>query len=108
MRPLYASAVVIVLILGVISPPRSVGQTSAPLYMGVGSCSAPQCHGSVSPLTTSKIGVRQNEYTHWISEEKHSRAYEVLLKDRSIQMAKNLKMTERPDQSERCLVCHAM
>src|SRR6266545_2416943 len=108
MRHLCASAVAIVLVLGVLSPPLGVGQTPAPLYMGVGSCSAPQCHGSVSPLTTSQLGVRQNEYTHWISEEKHARAYEVLLKDRSIQMARNLKMTERPDQSERCLVCHAM
>ncbi len=108
MRHLCASAVIIVLVLGVLSPPPSVGQTPAPLYMGVGSCSAPQCHGSVSALTTSQLGVRQNEYTHWISEEKHARAYEVLLRDRSIQMAKNLKLTEPPDQSERCLVCHAM
>ena len=69
MRHLCASAVVIILVLGVLSPPLSVGQTpgsassGAQLYMGVGSCSAPQCHGSVSPLTTSKLGVRQNEYT---------------------------------------------
>jgi hypothetical protein len=52
--------------------------------------------------------VRQTEYTHWVSVEKHARAYEVLLKDRSIQMAKNLKMAEAPAQNERCLVCHAM
>ena len=120
MRHLGASAVVVILVLGVLSPPLGMGQTpapmqtpgsarsGAPLYMGVGSCSAPQCHGSVRPLTISKTGVRQTEYTHWVSVEKHARAYEVLLKDRSIQMAKNLKMAEAPAQNERCLVCHAM
>ncbi|MBM3224882.1 MAG: hypothetical protein FJZ47_13915 [Candidatus Tectomicrobia bacterium] len=120
MRHLCASAVVVVLILGVLSPSLSVGQSSAPgqatssagsstpQYMGVGSCSAPQCHGSVRPLTTSKAGVRQNEYTHWVSVEKHARAYEVLLKERSVIMAKNLKLPEPAEQSDRCLVCHAM
>ena len=109
MRHLCASAV-IVLILGVGQMPASAQPASsgAQAYMGVGSCSAPQCHGSVSPLTTSKAGVRQNEYTHWVSLEKHSKAYEVLLRERSLVMAKNLKMAEAPAQSEKCLVCHAM
>ena len=101
---------VCVLILGVGQMPASAQPASsgAQAYMGVGSCSAPQCHGSLSPLTTSKAGVRQNEYTHWVSLEKHSKAYEVLLRERSLVMAKNLKMPEAPAQSERCLVCHAM
>jgi Cytochrome c554 and c-prime len=114
MRHLCASAAVAVLILGVLSPPLSVGQTpgstssGAPLYMGVGSCAAVQCHGSLRELTTSKAGVRQTEHPHWLFKEKHAKAYEVLLKDRSLVMAKNLKMAEPPAQSERCLVCHAM
>jgi hypothetical protein len=109
MRHLCASAVM-VLILGVGQMPASAQPASsgAQAYMGVGSCSAPQCHGSISPLTTSKAGVRQNEYTHWVSLEKHSKAYEVLLRERSLVIAKNLKMPEAPAQSERCLVCHAM
>ena len=65
MRHLCAAATVVVLILGVLSPPRSVAQTpgstsnGAPLYMGVGTCAAVQCHGSLRELTTSKAGVRQ-------------------------------------------------
>jgi hypothetical protein len=76
--------------------------------MGVGSCAAVQCHGSLRELTTSKAGVRQTEHPHWLFKEKHAKAYEVLLKDRSLVMAKNLNMAEPPAQSERCLVCHAM
>ena len=114
MRHLCASAAVVILILGVLSPPLSLGQTpgttrsGAPLYMGVGSCAAVQCHGSLRELTTSKAGVRQTEHPHWLFKEKHAKAYEVLLKDRSLVMAKNLNMAEPPAQSERCLVCHAM
>src|SRR2546426_6753318 len=114
MRHLCASAAVVVLILGLFLPPLSFGQTpgstssGAQLYMGVGSCAAVQCHGSLRELTTSKAGVRQTEHPHWLFKEKHAKAYEVLLKDRSLVMAKNLKMPEPPAQSERCLVCHAM
>ena len=113
MRHLCASAVVVVLMLGVLSPSRSLGQapgstsSGAPLYMGVGTCAAVQCHGSLRELTTSKAGVRQTEHPHWLFREKHARAYEVLLKDRSLVMAKHLKMAEPPAQSARCLVCHA-
>lgn len=112
MRHVGASAIVVVLMLGVLHPARSLAQTTGAVggggqqYMGVGSCSAPQCHGSVSPLTTSKQGVRQTEHVHWLTQEKHSKAYEVLLKERSVQMAKNLKLKEAPEKSERCLVCH--
>lgn len=114
MRHVGASAIVVVCMLGVLQPSRSLGQTTGTAggggfqYMGVGSCSAPQCHGSVRELTTSKLGVRQTEHVHWLTQEKHSKAYEVLLKERSVLMAKNLKMTEAPEKSERCLVCHAM
>src|SRR5205814_9466741 len=92
MRHLYASVAAVILILGVLSPPRSVGQTpgtsssGTPLYMGVGTCAAVQCHGSLRELTTSKAGVRQTEHPHWLFKEKHAKAYEILLKDRSLVM----------------------
>ena len=77
-------------------------------YIGVESCGASTCHGSVTPRTALRTGIRQTEYTQWLSTDKHAKAYEVLLKARSIQMAKNLKMAEPPSKSARCLVCHAL
>lgn len=122
MRHLCASAVVVVLVLGVISPPLGVGQPRAPLqtsgsassgaqrffYIGVESCAGSTCHGSVTPQKAPRTGIRQTEHTQWLTKDKHAKAYAVLLKDRSIQMAKNLKMAEPPSKSDRCLVCHAL
>ena len=143
MRHLCASAVIIVLVLGVLSVPRSVGQTLARVgqtparmrqtpapvpspgdtskalgvagsnvqrffYIGVESCGASTCHGSATPRTALRSGIRQTEYTQWLTTDKHAKAYEVLLKDRSKEMARNLKMTEPPSKSDRCLVCHAL
>src|SRR5262245_41715796 len=78
MRHLCASVAVVVLVLGVLSPPLSRGQipastsNGAQLYMGVGTCAAVQCHGSLRELTTSKAGVRQTEHPHWLFKEKHA------------------------------------
>ena len=129
MRHLCASAVIVVLGLGVLNLPLSVGQTLAPaqtlgatskapgvagstgqrfFYLGVESCGASTCHGSATPRTALRSGIRQTESTQWLATDKHAKAYEVLLKARSLQMAKNLKMAEPPSKSERCLVCHAL
>lgn len=127
MRHLCASAVVVVLMLGMLQPPESVGQTSVsssgasgkPLavgpggiprffYMGVESCAASTCHGSTAPRNAPRTGIRQTEHGQWLARDKHARAYEVLLKPRSLLMAKNLKMAESPAKSERCLVCHSL
>lgn len=127
MRHLCASAVVVVLMLGMLTPPASVGQTAVSssgtagrppalggggiqrfFYMGVESCAASSCHGSVTPRTATRSGIKQTEHPQWVGRDKHAKAYEVLLKPRSTLMAKNLKMTEAPAKSERCLVCHAL
>src|SRR5499426_537251 len=130
MRHLCVSAVVVVLVLGMLSPPLSLGQMAATapppgaaskaapsvgagstqrfFYMGAESCGASTCHGSAAPRNAPRTGIRQTEYMQWQTNDKHAKAYEVLLKDRSLVMAKNLRMAEPPAQSERCLVCHAM
>jgi hypothetical protein len=130
MRHLCASAVFVILVLGVFSPPRSVGQTRAPtpsprpagkdlgfagsgaprfFYIGgADSCSGSTCHGSVTPRNAPRTGIRQTEYGQWLTKDKHARAYEVLLKDRTIQIAKNLKMAEPASKSDRCTVCHTL
>src|ERR1700751_1506867 len=45
-------------------------------YVGPGSCSATACHGSVRALTQTKV--LQNEYSTWVLQDKHARAWNVL------------------------------
>ena len=50
-------------------------------YKGAGSCSAVACHGSIAPVAGSSV--LRNEHTTWISDDRHSRAFQVLFDDRS-------------------------
>jgi hypothetical protein len=74
------------------------------LYMGAVSCSGSACHGSTTPR--SKLKIAQNEFYIWSEKDDHTKAYEVLTKPDSKIIAKNLKIA-KPEESERCLVCHA-
>ncbi|HEV2183202.1 MAG TPA: hypothetical protein VGR39_05915, partial [Candidatus Acidoferrales bacterium] len=61
-------------------------QAAAPVqYVGAGGCSAPACHGSVRPMTQTRI--LQNEYSTWVTQDKHSRAYSVLSGPVAVRMA---------------------
>ena len=75
-------------------------------YIGPGSCAATSCHGSVKPVAGSRI--LQNEYSTWILQDKHSRAYQVLTGDIGQRMARILKLGAKPEESQKCLVCHAL
>src|ERR1700678_1722366 len=48
-------------------------------YNGPGGCAASSCHGSVQPKQVTRIF--QNEYTIWIAQDKHARAFSVLQND---------------------------
>jgi hypothetical protein len=74
-------------------------------YMGAASCSGSACHGSTTPRT--KLKIPQNEFYVWSQKDRHTKAYEVLLGPDSKRIALNLKI-EKPEQSARCLICHAM
>src|SRR6516162_5359543 len=50
-------------------------------FRGAGSCSAVACHGSIVPLAGAEV--LRNEHTTWISDDRHSRAYQTLHCDRS-------------------------
>ena len=81
--------------------------TSEPAkYIGPGSCAATSCHGSVRPVTGSRI--LQNEYSTWILQDKHSRAYQALTGDVGERMARILKLNAKAEESPKCLVCHAL
>jgi len=81
--------------------PEQVGKFSGP-----GSCAASNCHGSVQPKTVVRIS--QSEYSIWAAQDKHARAYAVLSNPVSVRIGKILALPQPPDQSDKCLNCHAL
>jgi len=75
-------------------------------YIGPGSCAATSCHGSVKPIAGSRI--LQNEYSTWIIQDKHSRAFQALTGDVGERMARILKLGAKAEEVPKCLVCHAL
>ena len=75
-------------------------------YIGPGSCAATSCHGSVKPVAASRI--LQNEYSTWILQDKHSRAYQALTGDLGQRMVRILKLGAKAEESQKCLACHAL
>jgi Cytochrome c554 and c-prime len=83
--------------------------TSTPSLIGVASCSARACHGSLEP--TSALVLR-NEYTTWLTRDPHAQAFRTLRGERSQAIAARLaggsaKATPA-DENTRCLACHAV
>lgn len=75
-------------------------------YIGPGSCAATSCHGSVKPVAGSRI--LQNEYSTWILQDKHSRAYQALTGEVGERMARILKLDGKAENAQKCLACHAL
>jgi len=90
-----------------LTPAVLVGQEKGPVkYIGPGSCAATSCHGSVKPIAGSRI--LQNEYSTWILQDKHSRAYQALRGEVGERMARTLKLGAKAEESPKCLACHAL
>ncbi len=73
-------------------------------FMGTGSCSSSNCHGSANALTGSNV--LQNEYHTWLKLDKHSKAYSVLLNEDSKKIASHLGIPQA-EKEPLCLKCHA-
>lgn len=97
-----------ILLASALAPATSLGQTlpekSPEMHLGVASCSSSTCHGAVAPLSTTTV--MQNEYTVWSEQDKHARAYNLLLNDDSKRIARNLGL-EAAETADICLDCHA-
>jgi hypothetical protein len=74
-------------------------------FTGPGSCSAVACHGSIRPVSGSRI--LQTEYSTWVSQDRHARATEVLSNAVSVRIGRILGIG-RPDQAPKCLACHSL
>jgi hypothetical protein len=87
--------------------PAAVSAQKEPAkYIGPGSCAATSCHGSVKPIAGSRI--LQDEYSTWIIQDKHSRAYQALTGDVGERMARILKLGAKAEEASKCLACHTL
>ena len=73
-------------------------------FMGTGSCSSSNCHGSASPRLGGNILF--NEYVTWQRHDKHAGAYRTLESAESALIAKHLGLTSATS-APLCLSCHA-
>jgi hypothetical protein len=73
--------------------------------LGVVTCASSLCHGSIASWNGSPVN--QNEYVVWSRLDKHARAYNLLLNEKSRRIAANLALPEPAHQSRVCLDCHA-
>lgn len=96
----------LILFLSFFAPLGVSAQKEPVKYIGPGSCAATSCHGSVKPVAGSRI--LQNEYSTWIIQDKHSRAYQALTGDVGERMARILKLGSKAEEAPKCLACHAL
>ena len=87
----------------------ALGQTVIPsesvdAHLGVASCGGSTCHGAVKPAQGSRV--LQDEFLVWRRQDKHARAYEVLLEPRAQKIASNLGLPDA-HTAKVCLDCHA-
>ncbi|MEX2481487.1 MAG: multiheme c-type cytochrome [Gammaproteobacteria bacterium] len=78
------------------SPHRTIGTVN---------CASSTCHGSVAPWAGGTI--LRNEYSTWLREDKHTRAYAVLDNAVSRRMVRNLGLSGPASAAKICLDCHA-
>ncbi|HEX5056927.1 MAG TPA: multiheme c-type cytochrome [Gammaproteobacteria bacterium] len=74
------------------------------IHNGVASCAGSTCHGAVRQFTDSNI--LHNEFITWTREDRHAKAYQVLLNKESKLIAQKLGIGP-PHTEALCLDCHA-
>ncbi|MFM7131948.1 MAG: multiheme c-type cytochrome [bacterium] len=96
------------------APAEPIAAAGKARYTGTGSCSAVACHGGVGRKDCADGNggeIWRSEYTVWITDDPHSRAFSVLFNDTAKTIARNMagggKMTEAW-QDVRCLACHSL
>lgn len=99
-----AAAVCAVLSLGALAAEAPLPIADGDSHMGVFTCAGSTCHGAVQPWQNANI--LQNEYITWQRKDKHAKAYQVLLDERSKRIARNLGL-KSAHTAKICLDCHA-
>src|SRR5207245_2426898 len=69
------------------------------------------CHGGLEPIGEQQsVHILRDEYPKWLLRDKHARAYEILLEEPSLRIARHLAgqgVVLPPHKDARCLACHA-
>jgi len=90
---------------GIIKPGPSL------VFTGTDSCSGRACHGALEARAPDTQAVLQDEYTRWLLHDPHVNAYDVLLNERSRNIARNLagpgQAVKAAHEDQRCLACHS-
>ena len=104
-------------VLGHAAGPVATEEGPPRRYVGAAACSSNNCHGSVTPRLDSKRSM-QNEYVTWYKSDRHAKAYEALVGERALRIARLLGMVdasaapatwlEQTPRAERCLACHTL
>ncbi len=79
-------------------------QASADLHLGVVTCAGSTCHGATKP--SADVTILQNEALTWQREDKHAKAYKILLNEESRRIARNLGLKDA-HTAQVCLDCHS-
>ncbi len=70
-------------------------------YVGVAGCAAANCHGG-----DGSRGVLGSEYSTWIQDDPHAKAYTDLFNETSQRMVVALRLDKPAHQAKLCLNCH--
>ncbi|HWB47878.1 MAG TPA: multiheme c-type cytochrome [Stellaceae bacterium] len=100
MRALLAA----LLLLFAAAPAVAQGEPPLGIHIGVATCAGSNCHGAAQRPRNSYVP--GNEYLIWSQRDKHRNAYNVLLDDRAVKMARALGLPDAAHQ-KLCLDCHA-
>jgi Cytochrome c554 and c-prime len=105
--PLCAAALLLTAFLPSITVAQSGAAASpgAGKYTGPGSCASTACHGAITPQNINEV--LQNEYSIWIVQDKHARAYNALTGAMGERMAGILGVG-KAEAAPKCLACHAL
>lgn len=105
--PLCAAALLLTAVLPSITVAQSGAAASlgAGKYTGPGSCASTACHGAITPQNINDV--LQNEYSIWIVQDKHARAYNALTAATGERMAGILGVG-KAEAAPKCLACHAL
>jgi hypothetical protein len=109
------AAVVVYLVRG--TPPRPVPSHPEPTpvetpaanvaLVGTTRCSGRSCHGGLDPLPAGNTpAIRQDEFTHWLQYDKHSKSFEALESDLALRILGRLGLAPPATAAPVCLPCH--
>jgi hypothetical protein len=93
-----------ILLLAAAAPALAQSEPQPGVHLGVATCNGSNCHGALQRPKGSYVP--GNEYLIWSKQDKHRNAYNVLLQDRAVKMARTLGLPDAANQ-KLCLDCHA-